>query len=242
MRYYHAPKTTRAIRPLSRRLRKGENSMNAILKRALIGAFIAISLLTAACQPTLADQIAEACANVEPGSEIPLNGGTITCAGKEAPAAQLTAPAQPEPTPAPAVAATNAPTTTGGVLVPFVDWTAWTLDNVVIDDAVHVRPSKPFEAAIQVEAGKVYQLKTDYLDDQPNTWKPGKRLYKFHVPKGLQAYALGYQGDNRTRLCMGSEGENWNILWLGTEAGNGTSALVYFVNTGENPPVNQLCP
>lgn len=128
-----------------------------------------------------------------------------------------------------------------GVVAQPIKWTDWTLANVVIDNAVHVRPSKPFEAAVSPEENTAFQLKTDYLDNDPKTWKAGQLLYKFHIEDGWKPVALGYQGDTKTRICWAREGEK-NMVWVQTQNGNGTSALVVFVKTDEMPPKNSLCP
>ena len=128
-----------------------------------------------------------------------------------------------------------------GVVAQPIKWTDWTLENVVIDNAIHIRPSKPFEAAVSPEENTAFQLKTDYLDNDPKTWKSGQLLYKFHIEDGWKPVVLGYQGDTKTRICWAREGDK-NMVWMQTMNGNGTSALVVFVKTDEMPPKNSLCP
>ncbi len=127
------------------------------------------------------------------------------------------------------------------VLVPATDWTDMARGNLVIPEAIAVRPSKPYEAEIKVDVTKVYQLRTDFDDSQPSTWRDGSLIYKFHVPAGLQPHFMGTQGDTGTQLCWANE-EEGNMVWMKTEKGNGTSAVVRFEKTGKNPERLKLCP
>lgn len=150
----------------------------------------------------------------------------------------------------PAVVPTNKPAVRPAVApvsgelnieVPMLSWTNWVRGNLVIPGAIQIRPSKPFEAVVPAEEGSAYQLKTDFDDSRPSTWRDGSLIYKFHIPLNRKTVFVGTQGDTGVMLCEANE-EGQNMVWMRTEKGNGTSALVRFTVTDQNPALGQLCP
>lgn len=137
-----------------------------------------------------------------------------------------------------------------GALVSALAWTEPRLDNLVFENAIHVRPNKPFEGIVpNKDSGFVYQLKTDLDESNPAaTWKAGVRIYEYDVPAGFQPRLHGVQGDSFVQLCWqrevgGAHGDGTQIL-MKTLQGNGTSAFVMLVpvSSGAIPPVGKLCP
>ena len=141
------------------------------------------------------------------------------------------APAAAAATATPNAAATGSPDTVTetnlitatGIMTPGV-WTNWELNNGVVPAIAAFAPDKPFEGTVTVTKG-VVQLKSDYNDQDTKSWKPGSLLYKYHLPKGVAPRYITAQGDNAIQMCWMIE-DGSSQLWMRTQAGNGTSALV----------------
>ncbi len=122
-------------------------------------------------------------------------------------------------------------------------WTPWELGNLVIEQAIQVRPGRPFEGNIRPVDGAVYQLLTDYRNEDATTWVPGLHLYEYDLPSGWSAEYVGAQGDTNVTVClMAEKGAEGSQILMKTEKGNGASALVRLWHTGQNPPADVVCP
>lgn len=109
--------------------------MNANRTKAVaITALLIASFVLSACGPeSVAKQISDACAEVGPGSTIPLNGGTVTCAGKPAPAPEGDASDGGAPAPTPAAA-----DCTGVTVLTEAEEFQWLADTNFGDDRYNI--------------------------------------------------------------------------------------------------------
>lgn len=208
---------------------------------------LAVALLLTACANPAADRygqwwevnrwwdtplgvtLTQRCVNG--ATAVTLGGITYPCHAPAAPPATTT-----EAAPAPA-----APAFTQQWEVPDGRWTPALTENLVVEMAIQVRPTKPWEGTVGPVENQVYQFKTEYLDEDATTWQPGVHLYEFDLAAGWQPVFVGIQGDSPVQLCwMQEEGAQGAQLLMKTMKGNGTSALVYFTKTDKVPAA--VCP
>ncbi len=131
-----------------------------------------------------------------------------------------------------------------GTIVPLGNWTEPLLDNMMLENAIQIRPNKPFEngeSLAPIGEMIVYQLKSTFIDTDLSTWKPGE-LVEFDLAYGWRPILIGVQGDAYTSLCWQAENDKGTQVLMKLSQSNGGSALVHFVRTDEHPDQGIMCP